>query len=261
MRGPLVVVVVALAGCVSIDNPLLDAGTSSGGGSGSTGGGATAGGGSTGGGSAGGGGSTGGGTGGGGACTPDWTCSAWEPSGTNQATRTCLDSNACGVNTGKPSEGPTALPALDLNFYKCRVQPVVDLTCAMIGCHGKEADRAYRAYARGRLRADEPVCGGICNQNCGVMVSARDVSSANHHCSGRNPLTMLEWSRNFDRARASAVGAATPADAEFLTQPLAGSSFAHAGVKVFSDTNDPRYQTLLQWLSGATLATCVTAPN
>ena len=130
----------------------------------------------------------------------------------------------------------------------------------MIGCHGKVQDRPYRLFARGRLRNDEPVCGGICNQNCGVMVSARTVSSANHHCSGRAPLTVLEWATNFDSARATMVGRA-PADAELLTQPLATTYFAHAGVKVFNDTSDPRYQTLLQWLSGATLATCVTNPN
>ena len=174
--------------------------------------------------------------------------------------RTCLDANACGVTAGKPSEGPEPLPNLDLNFYKCRVQPVVDLTCAMIGCHGKEQDRAYQVYARGRLRADEPVCGGICNQDCSVMVSAQVVSSANHHCSGRAPLTVLEWQRNFDRARATLVGK-QPAESELLMQPLATTYFAHAGVKVFNDTTDPRYQALLQWLSGATLATCVTNPN
>lgn len=176
------------------------------------------------------------------------------------ATRTCFDTNVCGITVGKPAEGPSALPSLDLNFYKCRVQPVVDLTCAMIGCHGKEQGRPYKLYARGRLRADEPVCGGVCNQNCGVMVSAQTVSSANHHCSGRAALTMREWTTNFDSARATMVGVA-PAEAELLTLPLATNASAHAGVKVFGDTNDPRYQTLLSWLSGATLATCVTNPN
>lgn len=92
------------------------------------------------------------------------------------------------------------------------------------------------------------------------MVSAQTVSSANHHCSGRNGLTPLEWSRNFGSARAMAISA-TPADSELLTQPLSGSSFSHAGIKIFTTSADPRYQTLLQWLSGTTLATCVTAPN
>lgn len=248
----LLVVLLWCGACTQLDNPLLNTDAGSGGG---TGGGATA----TGGGAATGGGGGAAAGGGGGTCTPSWTCSPWVPAN-GQATRTCLDANVCGVATGKPAEGPSPLPSLDLNFYKCRVQPVVDLTCAMIGCHGKEQGRPYFAYARARLRADEPVCGGICNQDCGTMVSAQVVSSANHHCSGRAPLTVLEWTRNFDNARATLVGVA-PAEAELLTQPLAGNSFAHAGVKVFQDTNDPRYQTLLQWLSGATLATCVTNPN
>ena len=246
--------VLLLAGCPQLENPLLnpDAGSGGGMGGGSAGGGSAVGGGSGGGGAA----STGGG---GAGCTPNWSCSAWEVTN-RQGTRSCLDSNVCGITAGKPDEGPTALPSLDLNFYKCRVQPVVDLTCAMIGCHGKEAGRPYKVYARGRLRSDEPVCGGICNQDCSVMVSAQVVSSANHHCSGRAPLTTREWTTNFDNARATLIGV-TPPEATLLTMPLKGSASAHAGVKVFADTTDPRYQALLQWLQGATLATCVTNPN
>ena len=257
--------VVALVGCTQIDNPLLGTGGGSAVAGGAAAGGA-AGSSATGGGAAGGmtaggvgGGATGGGAAGGTGCTPSWMCGNWEPDA-GIATRSCLDMNTCGTASGKPTEGPVPLPSLDLNFYKCRVQPIVDLTCAMIGCHGREQGRPYRAYARARLRADEPVCGGTCNQNCGVMVSAQVVSSANHHCSGRNGLTALEWSRNFGSARAMAISP-TPAQSELLTQPLAGSSFTHAGVKVFTSTADPRYQTLLQWLNGTTLATCVTAPN
>lgn len=239
-------VVLLCAGCVQLDNPLLQPDGGAGGGGVATGGG-------------GGGGGGGGAGGGGAACTPSWSCSAWEVAN-GQATRSCLDANVCGTAVGRPDEGPAALPSLDLNFYKCRVQPVVDLSCAMIGCHGKEQGRPYKVYARARLRSDEPVCGGICNQDCSVMVSAQVVSSANHHCSGRAPLTTREWTNNFDSARATLLGV-TAAEATLLTQPLSGSAFAHAGVKVFGDSTDPRYQTLLQWLSGATLATCVTNPN
>jgi len=84
-----------------------------------------------------------------GGCT--WTCSYWAATDAGTAVRTCVDTNGCGTN--RPSEGPVALPALDNNFYKCNVQPVLARSCAMAGCHGGlSEDRPLRVFARGRQR-------------------------------------------------------------------------------------------------------------
>ena len=43
----------------------------------------------------------------GGGCTPNWQCTAWTPATcpiTGIQTRTCTDSNGCGILTGKPAE-------------------------------------------------------------------------------------------------------------------------------------------------------------
>jgi prepilin-type N-terminal cleavage/methylation domain-containing protein len=42
--------------------------------------------------------------GGGDVCTPAWTCDVWSPCCENSQSRTCTDSNNCGVTTGKPVE-------------------------------------------------------------------------------------------------------------------------------------------------------------
>src|SRR4051812_33222713 len=86
-------------------------------------------------------------------CSESWTCTPWATvgSGSDQATRTCMDSRACGTTLQKPVESAT-LPALDLNFYKCQVEPIFDTKCSQLACHGTETERALRIYSRGRLR-------------------------------------------------------------------------------------------------------------
>lgn len=37
-------------------------------------------------------------------CTPNWQCTAWSTCSSGVQTRTCTDSNNCGVSTGRPSE-------------------------------------------------------------------------------------------------------------------------------------------------------------
>ena len=47
------------------------------------------------------------------ACTPDWECTSWEPAQCPQSglqTRTCTDLNACGTDSGKPSEEQSCTP-------------------------------------------------------------------------------------------------------------------------------------------------------
>lgn len=42
-----------------------------------------------------------------GACTPIWSCTTWTICSSGVQTRTCTDSNNCGVTTGKPIESQT----------------------------------------------------------------------------------------------------------------------------------------------------------
>ncbi|MBL8914028.1 MAG: hypothetical protein JNM17_25210 [Archangium sp.] len=254
MRTRLAVVLCFLTSCAEVSNPLLGDG---GAGGGTTGGGTT-GGGTTGGGTTGGG-TTGGGTGGGAACTEDWTCSPWSVA-SNMATRTCIDQNACGTTTNQPMLTATP-PALDLNFYKCRVEPIFDRSCASVGCHG-DLNRALRIFARGRLRNSEMVTriAGGCNPPIPAMFNLDVQCSQNKACDCSRPHTATEWQLNFDSARGFAIGLASPADSELLTQPLVGTSFAHASRK-FLHTTDADYQTILNWLQGNTLATCNTGAN
>jgi hypothetical protein len=37
-------------------------------------------------------------------CSPDWQCGSWSTCVGNLQTRTCTDSNSCGLNNSKPSE-------------------------------------------------------------------------------------------------------------------------------------------------------------
>ena len=45
----------------------------------------------------------------GGACTPNWQCGSWSSCLNGQQTRTCTDSNNCGIITGKPTESQTCV--------------------------------------------------------------------------------------------------------------------------------------------------------
>lgn len=277
-----------LGSCVTaIDNPLLlDAGVVAGGTAGATGGGtASAGGAAAGGTTAGGaaGGSTAGGmaaggmaaggmaaggmaaggaaggTAGGAACVESWACGPWSITN-GMATRACLDSNACGTTTTRPALGPLAAPGLDLNFYKCNVHPVLQRSCASLGCHGTEQGRALKTYARGRLRNTEMITRSVCQPN---ITTPYDLSTctASVDCDCKRPHTTAEWQKSFDSARSFFVQVSTPAQSELLTQPLAGTAFVHAGRKIFASTTDPRYVAISNWLSGMTLATCTTTPN
>jgi len=240
-----------LAACPPPENPMIDAGL--GGGGGSTGGGGGGGSGMDGG---------AGGGGGGSACTPDWQCGPWQPQDGGVATRTCLDANVCGDPTGKPDQGPAALPALDQNYYRCNVQPVFDRGCAMLGCHGTDSTaRAFRVYARGRLRNNQTVPQVSTCLNPGQPMNLQQEGTGTVMCLGWSRLTKEEWDKNFDGARAFALGLASTTDSELLTQPLEGTAFAHAGVKLYDDTNDTGYQTVRAWLGGATSGACDAGAN
>lgn len=201
---------------------------------------------------------TGGGSSSSGSCQESWECTPWETSGGNDATRVCTDKNACGTTNGKPVETAT-LPALDMNFYKCNVEPILDHKCSQLGCHGTETGRPLRIYARGRLRlpgaqlADQGYCQG--------QQSASDICNGSVTCGCKVAHTDEEWQKNYDSARSFAldangqpIAAGQEDTSELIAQPVVGGK-AHAGIHLFK-TGDSDHQTISQWLSGQTLASC-----
>lgn len=195
------------------------------------------------------------------ACRESWVCSSWEaPPGSDEATRTCIDANEIGTTVCKPTEGPVTLPALDLEYYKCNVHPIVQRGCSMMACHGTEIGRAYRVYARGRLRNDEVVNRtGTCIPSTG-QVNLREEGTGTVMCEGWLPHTAREWKKNYDSARSFMLDVADPAQSDLLRQPVVGGK-PHIEVKLFR-TTDADYLTIHAWLSGATLGrTCATGVN
>lgn len=200
-----------------------------------------------------------------GGCTESWTCSYWQPTDGGTAVRTCADLNGCGTTTSRPNQGPIALPALDLNFYKCNVQPVLARSCAMVGCHGTlSPDRPLRVFARGRQRNNEIVpytpstygCGTGSTVNINLAIEASGTAS----CPAKVKLTGTEWALNFDNQRAFALGISSPDSSELLAQPTRGTAFTHAGIKPWT-VSSAEYQMVRSWLNGQTLATCNTGSN
>lgn len=168
-------------------------------------------------------------------CVPAWACTAWAVVCGGEATRTCVDDNGCGSDWARPPE-TRPLATLDESFYRCRVQPIFDRSCSQLACHGTE-DRPLRTYSRVKWRMN-PLWRGT------------------HNSGGNAALTAEEWCRNFSSARLFAEGDA--ASSQLLTQPLSPTlgGLAHAGYTLFYDTSDPDYQTIRQWLEGASLPSC-----
>jgi hypothetical protein len=188
-------------------------------------------------------------------CVESWTCTAWTSNGSGQYSRSCADQNRCGTTASEPPTGPTALPALDLDYFKCKVEPVLDRGCAMMGCHGTAVDdntRAFRVFARGRRRNRQTVP-PLCLDTQPVNL---ETGSGTVMCYGWTAHTAEEWQANFDSARALLLGVQNPDDSDLLAQPVVGGK-AHTGVHLFASAADPDYQTLRAWLAGAKLgATC-----
>lgn len=195
-----------------------------------------------------------------GACVEDWECGPWSTNGTDDAgSRVCVDLNGCGTSTSKPVTTAT-LPQLDLNYYKCKVEPILDKGCAMMGCHGSDS-RGLRTYSRGRYR----LAGEMVTAACGGPPQTTDLKN----CIGSiecacyiAPHTTNEWRRNFDSARGLLLDAAgqplaDSEQSELIQQPMEGTGKAHAGFKLFKST-DAEHATLKAWLDKQTLASCNT---
>ncbi len=182
-------------------------------------------------------------------CVEQWVCSAWDLSDAGTATRTCSDALGCGTTAQKPPVGPAPLPPLDLPYFQCEVQPVLERGCGQLGCHGTETGRAFRLYARGRLRHSEqvPSCTGAGTRDLAIE------GTGTVQCLGASRLTPTEWRMNFDNARAFSLGVGNVVDNELLTQPQQGNARAHASVKLFM-LDDPSYTKVKAWLTGAAAA-------
>ena len=175
-------------------------------------------------------------------------CSAWAlpatPNGT--AVRTCQDAGcATSVN----------LPGLDRNLFDCAVQPIMDASCAFIGCHTTDTpNRRLQTFSVGLKRMaplvsgtdhDGPINPSFCNGS---------FSQPEANCLGRDPIMAAESNFNFDNTRLFALDAANVNENELLTQPLAGDALGHVhdGYDFFANTNDVRYLAIRDWLNGQT---------
>jgi hypothetical protein len=144
--------------------------------------------------------------------------------------------------------GPIA--ELDLEFYKCNVEPIFDRGCSMQACHG-DLERPFRMFARGRLRNDEPYMFDGCLRN--GTTNLNEMGTGTVMCEGSDPHTETEWQLNFESARSFMREDMSPDDSELLSQPTVGG-LPHVGVHPFVKDDDS-YTMVRRWLSGETLGT------
>jgi hypothetical protein len=199
--------------------------------------------------------------GGSGGCKENWVCTSWEAQpGSDQATRTCTDQNDIGTTVCKPSTS-AMLPALDLDYYKCRVSPIFQRGCGQLACHGTDTDHPFRLYTRGRLRNKQMVYPvNTCGEDPSVKVDLQVRGTATVMCEGWSAHTSEEWTKNFDSARSFMLDVTNPDDSLILREAATGG-LPHAQVKLFGPS-DADYTTIRSWLAGATLgSTCNTGAN
>ena len=123
---------------------------------------------------------------------------------------------------------PEALAALDEAAFRCNVQPILQRDCSYLGCHGREG-MPLRLYGIGALRLD----------------------TKNTTASRAQALSDAELHANFLSAQGQSFH--TPPERNQLvlkSLPSAAGGYAHVGGAIWSGMDDPRVQTLLQWLGG-----------
>ena len=196
-----------------------------------------------------------------GGCQENWQCGPWETNGTDDnGHRECVDLNACGTTAQKPVSD-AMLPALDLNYYKCKVEPILDQKCSMMGCHGSNT-RGLRTFSRGRLRNPGDMLLVTGCSNPGSYVDAKTCIGSIECACFTAPHSANEWRKNYDSARGFALDITgqpngDQENSELIQQPKEGTGKAHAGYKLFKDT-DPEHATLKAWLDATPLASCNT---
>ncbi len=199
-------------------------------------------------------------------CVESWTCSPWQTNGVdNMGTRVCTDGNSCGSTTTRPSLS-ASLPALDLDFFECNVEPILDRGCSQLACHGKESGRALRHYARGRHRITGETYTEM-NQclSPGRVVRTEDCIGSIECACQFFPKKASERRRSYDSARGFALGSnglrlTDSTQSELVTQPQIGAGFSHQNVH-FWRTTDADYQTIVNWLNGMTLGRSCASGN
>jgi hypothetical protein len=148
------------------------------------------------------------------------------------------------------------LPHLDVHYFECNVEPILDKKCSQLGCHGTETGRSLRVYSKARLREATAQLSSSACTNQGTKTGLQ-CSGANS-CPCTAPHTQKEWQRNFDAARGFALyddGTAIPmsklsSDSQLINEPVVGGA-SHAGIHLFKN-GDADYTTILNWLGGAT---------
>jgi hypothetical protein len=174
----------------------------------------------------------------------------------------CTDTNNCPGSPGEPATSAN-LPALDFDYFECNVEPILDKKCAQLGCHGTETGRALRLYARARLRE---ATGTFSSASCSGTQTGTECTGSNS-CPCTNGHTQKEWQRNFDSARGFALDAngnpipmaSLATESDMIHQPVFGGA-SHSGIHLFH-MGDADYTTILNWLSGSTLASCNVGNN
>ena len=117
---------------------------------------------------------------------------------------------ACAGDFGAPRP---AIPVDEAEF-RCKVQPILAGSCAMLACHGDER-RAFRVYARNRLRID-------------TTESKRNALFAD-----------AELGANLESARAL-IDSTDPQGSFLLLKGLesAAGGYFHRGATIFGEGND-----------------------
>ncbi len=134
-----------------------------------------------------------------------------------------LGAAGCGTE-----DGPLALPDLDVEMLRGRVQPMFDRVCAQTSCHG-EPKRPFRLYSRFGLRGPAPRRSHV--------------------------LSETELDANLQMARGFLGSVGTSPESMLLRKPLreAAGGVAHGGGDQFYDRVDPDYLLLACWLEGGGL--------
>ncbi|MCB9787721.1 MAG: hypothetical protein H6744_13645 [Deltaproteobacteria bacterium] len=148
----------------------------------------------------------------------------------------------CGLDN--PDVSP---PAVDEQYFRCAVEPVLVRECSSPACHGY-SERRLHILAPGRMRL------------AGEYAKARQLITVEDVDEGiQPPLTGNEERFNFLQARGFARG---PVDeSQLLSRPLAVAAggtvhVARLGGDVFETTGDPGYLAIRAWLNGADVRDC-----
>ena len=121
-------------------------------------------------------------------------------------------------------------PEPDYDEYVARVQPVVQSSCAFLGCHGTR-ERTLTLFAVDFLRAE---------QSSGAPVDPARIADDE-----------LLW--NYDELRMRLIDETSADDSYLLLKGLdpALGGIDHAdGTVVFASRDDSRFQALRQWIAG-----------